>query len=117
MANDSSYEYSEEPMQQYCASFFNYIANEQQICFIKAVSIQEAYSVALMYIQNYVRKDATLEDIDNITEIKNTLFTDYRQEYRRYMHIYNEAPKLPNLLYSEEDGWYYVDNKGSKIEL
>ena len=79
MANDSSYEYSEEPMQQYCASFFNYIANEQQICFIKAVSIQEAYSVALMYIRNYVRKDATLEDIDSRMEIKNTLFTDYKK--------------------------------------
>ena len=33
------------------------------------------------------------------------------------MHIYNEAKKLPILLYSEENGCYYVDNKGSKIEL
>lgn len=116
MSIDNTSEY-EEPMREYCASFFNYIANTQQLCFIKAINIQEAYSVALMYIQNYIKKDAVLEDIDLITEIKDTTFTDYRKEYKRYMHIYNEAPKLPSLLYSEEDGWYYVDSKGSKIEL
>lgn len=115
MSIDSS-EYK-EPMKQYCASFFNYMANEQQIVFIKAANEEEAYSVALMYLRNFTRKDATLEDIDSIREIEETMFTDYRQEYKRYMHIYNEAPKLPNLLYSEEDGWYYVNESGEKIEL
>jgi len=106
-----------EPMKQYCASFFNYIANEQQMVFIKAANSQEACSVALMYLRNFTKKDATLKDIDSIREIEDAMFTDYRQEYKRYMHIYDEAPKLPNLLYSEEDGWYYVDESGEKIEL
>lgn len=100
-----------EPARKFCASYYNHTAQEQSVILIRAANKAEAYSVALMEMG----KNYTMNDIDSLYEIDERDFHTYRESYRKYMRIYDETPKLPNISYdNEEQEWYIINKEGEK---
>ena len=101
-----------EPARKFCASYYNHLAQEQQTILIKAANKAEAYSVALMEMG----KNYTMNDIDSLYEIDDRDYHTYRESYRKYMRLYGEAPRLPDIKYDEEEQEWYIINKEGEQE-
>ena len=91
---------------RYIASYYNYIAQEQQTLFIKASNRLEATSTALMLMGDRYG----IDNIDSLTEYEEEYFYTYEEAFDRFKKFYGKDPALPEAKWDEEEKeWYYKE--------
>jgi len=95
-----------EELKRYAVSFYNHFAVEQQQIFVLAHNRMEAASIALMEIG----KNATMDDIDSLSEVGDEYYITYEEAFNRYRNKYNQDPVFPDAKWDEkEQEWYYKE--------
>ena len=88
--------------EKYYFTFYNYIAQEQQMGFVIASSMYQAKQLAILYMRFYCGKDYNEDNIDNINRLDDSYFYslgDIKAKYERR----GKEFIMPDIAYTEEE--------------